>query len=342
MKNQTKPTTLNDVAKAAGVSPSGVSYALSGKGRMASETRQRIVEIAQRMDYRPNAIARSLVGAKTGLAALAFSRASALPNPSLEIDYFSQTVHGAIAEAIRQSYALVLLPSTRQPELWTHLPVDGVVILDPVPADPLLASLKDQGKPYVIIGKDPSDPDAPFVVDNDHVAGTRICLDHLRHCGAKRVALYAAGLDDSFTSECILGYSQWIKQNQTDDLLETVPVPSDQLYECVAELLSRPDRPDGIYANTEPLALAVVRACNAIGLRVPDDVMVIACSDDHGVSADGTALTALRIFPDLAGKEAIKLLVARISDEPLEKTRIVVPTRLDVSGSTTRPSRDAR
>ena len=334
MAKRDRPVTLNDIARAAGVSPSAVSYALNDRGRVSAGTRERIAKIAQGMNYQPNAVARSLVGVKTGLAALAFSRASELPNPSLEVDYFSQTVHGAMAEAMEENYAIVLIPSTRRAEVWRQLPVDGVVILDPVPADPLLASLKDQRKPYVIVGKDPSDPDAAFVVDNDHVAGTRACLEHLREYGARRVALYAADLDDSFTSECIRGYDEWTGDHGAKNLMEMVPVPAGQLYERVVELLSRRDRPDGIYANTEPLGLGVVHACNALGLRVPEDVMVVACSDRNAVSADGTSLTALRIFPDLAGKEAIKLLLARIADRPIETTRIVIPTRLDVAGST--------
>jgi DNA-binding LacI/PurR family transcriptional regulator len=189
----------------------------------------------------------------------------------------------------------------------------------------------------VIAGRDPDDADARFTVDNDHVASTRDCFDHmLQQGGVKRPALFAAKLDDTYTGDCLRAYRDWASEHGFEEALEVVPIAQGPMEAQVRAALSSPTRPDAVYANTEWLGTMTQRVCNELGLRVPEDVMIVACSDLGDLGFGGQRLTTLRVFPERIGKEAVELLIARIADPLIAETRKHIPTQLCPADTTNR------
>lgn len=325
---------LSDVAREAGVSTATVSHALNGKGRIPEATRSRIREVADRMGYRPNVAARSLAGGRTGLIAVAFSLPSALPVPLTHVDYFSHAIRAATARALERGYALVVGPPTPETEVWSRIPLDGVVVFDPVADDPAIADFRQRRLPMVLCGADPAGG-SDYCVDNDHVAGTTTVLEHLAHRGASRVALLAGDIHDAFTRDCVETYRQWCIDRDQDQLVTMVELGRMRSTPEADRVLATTAPPDAVYANDEILAAALLDAARLRGLRVPEDLM-IATAADRRPQGSGVTLTTLELDVATTAVEAVDLLVDLVDGSPpAERTR-EIPTRLVLGASTDR------
>jgi DNA-binding LacI/PurR family transcriptional regulator len=332
-----RPVRLADVAQRAGVSTATVSHALSGKGRIPESTRARIRAIAAEMGYEPNAAARRLAGGRSGLIAVAFSLPEALPVNLTDVDYFNQAVRSATGRALEHDYALVVAPPTPQTKVWQRLPLDGVVVFDPVAGDPALPDFRARGIPLVLSGRDPDGGD-DYCVDNDHTAGTRTVLDHLAERGGRRVALLLADLGDSFTADCAEAYQAWCAERGVEPIVERVSMPHLADPDEAERLLALDRRPDAVYATEEVLGLALLRAARKRGLRVPDDLLLAVAADRDPAPAE-IPLTTLELDPARTAAEAIDLLVELIEGRPPRERQRVIPTHLAIRESTAgRPS----
>ena len=330
-----KPVRLIDVAKAAGVSVTTVSHALSGKGRIPEATRQRVLEHATAMRYRPNPAAQRLAGGRSRLLAIAVSLPGELPIPVTEVNYFNQAFHAATARALEHNYALVICPPSQRGEIWARLSLDGLIVLDPVAGDPMLLELRSRAVPLVLIGRDPTDGHPDYCVDNDHVAGTRAALDHLAERGARRVALLAGDMGDAFTDDCIGAHRAWCEERGIEPVAALVPFGELADPAHAERLLAGPDRPDGVYANEEAIGVGIVAAAHRLGLRIPEDLMVVVAADGQPAGAD-VPLTALELNPARTAAEAVDLLIELVEGRPPDARLRLIPTRLVERASTRR------
>ncbi|MBB1246079.1 LacI family DNA-binding transcriptional regulator, partial [Streptomyces durbertensis] len=138
-----RPATIVDVARAAGVSKSTASDALQGSGRVAEATRLRVRAAAEQLGYRPNSAARRLRRARTGAIGLH------LPQTATRLDYYMKLAFGAVARAQEENLDVVLLA----PAAHTNEPlasrVDGLLVIDPEADDTAVLELLAAGVPVV-------------------------------------------------------------------------------------------------------------------------------------------------------------------------------------------------
>jgi DNA-binding LacI/PurR family transcriptional regulator len=331
---------IQEVADKAGVSITTVSHALSGKGRIAPATRDRIHRIAEQLNYRPHAGARNLAGGKSGLLGLTLSPAST-PSVSLtDLAYFIELMTAASAAAIGSGSALVLLPrATDESDPFDELELDGAIVIDPAPSDPYVARLRERGVPVVTTGRDPDDPDPDNWVDNDQIAATRLMLGHLERTGARRVALATAQPSASYVIDIVAAYTQWCADRGIEPLI--VESASGDLTDSAGfaagtALLDRPDPPDAVYATADRVGLGVLTAAKVRGVAVPEQLVVAAGSDSAASKLAQPSLTALSLNADEIGREALKMLLALVDGRQPERTRVTVPVRIRHRASTRR------
>jgi DNA-binding LacI/PurR family transcriptional regulator len=335
-----RPVKIGDVAAAAGVSITTVSHALSGKGRLPEATRQRVREVAERLGYQPSALAQALAGGRTGMLALTVSLVADVALRIGDVDYFIQVMNAATSEAFARGFSLTLMPAESRRELLERLPLDGVIVMDPVRGDEIVALLGERGVPVVTTGRCPDGPEDACWVDNDHVAGTRAMIAHLAAEGATRVALLTAPPLQSYTIDALGAFETASAEHGLETIVETV---TDSLgesggYAAASRLLAARRPPDAIYATIDRLALGALLAAEAKGIRVPEALRVAGCTDsDAGRSA---SLTALSTHPEWIGTEAIDLLSGLVADGtpavphrvvpfsliPRDSTRVLVPS----------------
>lgn len=317
---------IGDVAAAAGVSITTVSHALNGKGRLSETTRRRVREVAERLGYQPSALARGLAGGRSGLLALTVSSADDFTLTLGDYDYFMQLMTGATSAAFERGFSLTLVPSETGADVLERLPLDGTIVIDPVPGDTTIDLLEERGIPVVTTGRRPSGRADGYWVDNDQRAGTRAMIEHLAEQGATRIALltppplpsYTLDALEAFESTCAGLGVEWIVETVTESISES------GAYAAASRLLESAKPPDAIYGALDRLALGALLAAEARGIRVPTDLRVAGCTDSHAARSSRPALTALSLNPEWIGTEAVELLVTLVeSGEAAEPHRIV-------------------
>ena len=151
---QPRPT-LRDVAERAGLSIGAVSQILNQRGNFPAETRERTIEIAAAMGYKPNPLGRSLASGRSHLLAVYFSQPSHAHH-FMERDYIRQVYLSASQEAIDRGYTLILGPPSPENVIWNRIPVEGVLLVSPRKTDAVADLLCSLGVPVVVLGRDPS------------------------------------------------------------------------------------------------------------------------------------------------------------------------------------------
>jgi DNA-binding LacI/PurR family transcriptional regulator len=319
------PVGIKEVAAAAGVSITTVSHALSGKGRLREETRQRVREIATAIGYQPSALARGLAGGRTGMLAMTVSGSDDFALQVGDLDYFLQVTNAATSAAMERGYAVTLLPAHWSTETLGRLPLDGGIVVDPVRGDAVVGALTTREVPVVTLGRQPGGPpDAPWV-DNDHFAGTEAMLDHMVEEGATRVALLAAHMVSSYALDTLEAYERWCTDHGADPVIATVrgSISERGAYAEAMKLLESAHPPDAIFATLDRLAVGALLAAEGRGMRVPMDLRIAGCSESEESRRSKPALSALSLNPDRLGEEAIDLLADLIEGRPTERQRIV-------------------
>jgi DNA-binding LacI/PurR family transcriptional regulator len=332
---------IKDVAKAAGVSITTVSHALSGKGRLPDRTRERVRAIAADLGYTPHPIARSLASGRTGLLATVVSVPGNAPLAFTEIDYYMALMNGATRAAIERGYGLVLAPSTAGSETWGVLPLDGVIVVDPADGDPRIPTLRTLGVPLVFVGRDPNGRADDLVVQNDRRTATLDVLAHLLDAGAERVALVTLRTFESFTEDCLTAYREWCVARGQEPVVHLAPGDSTSgraTFRAAAEaFLDAPDPPDAVFCLYERLGVEVVAAAAERHVRVPEDLLVVTIAEVGLAATTDPPITTLEINQQDLGERAADVLVASLSGDPAASV-LDVPTRI-VPRASTRPRR---
>ena len=304
---------IKDVAREAGVSVTTVSHALNGKGRLSETTRGHVRAVADRLGYRPNPAARSLVSGRTGLIA---AMPSLPDDPRIafsEFGYYSALIGAASGAAVALDRALVVAPPSRSGFIWDRVPLDGVIVIDPLVGEPALPALRAARIPYVTIGLDPDGGDGPSVTAAERAATHRL-LDHLAARTTAGVGLLTIPPFNAFIVETIAAHDEWSASRGDQprrvvmDLDRLVADDAAYLQGVVEELLAQDV--DAIYAPIELVGVEVARALSAMGRSIPDDVL-LATTDDAGraAAADPPITTLTYDYPEM-GRRAASLLLA--------------------------------
>lgn len=179
---------LEDLAAELGVSKSTVSRALSGKGRIGSETRKRVLAYAEEHGYAPNSIASSLARSKTNNIAVVIP-SEAFSN---EVPFFQQCLMGVCEAAARRQYDVLVAPVGEADisvlrRIIANRKVDGVLLTRSLVVDYPADFLKDAGIPFVTVGS--SDDDSVIQIDTDTVTACRELTRELLETEKDRIAL---------------------------------------------------------------------------------------------------------------------------------------------------------
>ncbi len=329
--------TIRDVADAAGVSITTVSHSLNGKGRLPEATRDRVRAIAAELGYRPQDTARRLAERRSGLIGLAVSEYSPGSAFSLtHFDYFLQLMGAATETALERGYALVLVSAASSRDRLLDLDLEGAIIVDPLDHDQVLLDLDREDIPVVTTGRAPDDPARDWWIDNDHVAGTLSVLRHLERQGARRIALLTTPPVNSYARDCLVAYERWCAEHAAEPVVSTAggDLAEAAGFEAATALLRRQHPPDAIYATLDRLAVGVLLAASARGVRVPDDLLVAGCTDSDAARFSQPALTTLNLHPEQIGHQAVEMLAGRIEGRAQTPRQAVVGTRIVVRAST--------
>jgi DNA-binding LacI/PurR family transcriptional regulator len=339
-ENPKTRATIKDVAALAQVSTTTVSHAVNGKGRVDPATRARVLAAADRLGYRPSRSAQALRTQRTGTLAFlvpTFERPPPLETRMLSLDVYMTQATAAARTAFAGDHAVLLVPpSATAPDLHA-MGVDGGIVCDPFPNDPLVDLFEALDLPVVTIERDPGRPDSEWYVCADNRATTRQLLDHIAAAGARRIAILSVDFPIAWALECTEAYEAWCAEHGREPIVTlTDPHESERdAYAMAARLLDGPDPPDAILASDERFPSGVLKAADERGVRIPNDLMVATGIDSHAARESTPAITAIDVNAGLQGSAAAELLIARLEGAEIDAPRIVA-AKLHVRASTKR------
>jgi DNA-binding LacI/PurR family transcriptional regulator len=331
---------IKDVAQEAGVSVTTVSHALNDKGRLNPETRRRVRAVAERLGYRPNPAARSLVSGRTGLIA---AMPSLPPEGGVEFSefgYYTELIAAASGAAVDRDCAMVVAPPSHAGFVWDRVSLDGVIVIDPMEGDPALPVLRSRGIPFVTVGRDPLNDDGDAVVTSDEEQGTCLVLDHLAEQGAERIAVLSVPPLNAFVQDTLGCYRRWCERRSRVEILEVFEIESlardrDAAMSAALDSLLA-ERIDALYVVVEMAGVGALAHLQERGVRIPDELL-LATTHDAGRAANAEPpLTTLSFDYAEQGRRAAQMLLDLIDGTREPPQLELVPTWLDARASTTR------
>ena len=326
------PATIKDVARVAGVSVATVSRALNGAENVLPHTRQRILEVARELRYAPSGAARSLITRRTDTIGALL--------PDLHGEFFSELIRG-IDQAARSRGLHLLLSSSHDDahEAAAALRamngrVDGLIVMSPHADDDFLSQNLPRALPAVLLNSGVSEPtQRVFAVDN--YGGARVMTEHLVGTGRRRIAFLGGPAANFEARERERGYRAGLAPGVRPWLLEG-DFSEAGGQRAAAALLALPaaERPDAVFAANDIMAIGLLGALQAGGVRLPEDIALAGFDDIPVARYVSPALTTMRVPIAALGSEALDALADALeSPQSLTADSTVMPVQLVVRRS---------
>ena len=329
--------TIYDIARAAGVAKSTVANALSGKGTVSEATRQRILQCAQEMGYRPNVLARSLYNHKTLTIALVLPTITNPFYPEI-IEAIEQTASERDYQTLFSNTHLNFERARQQMERMMSRWVDGYIIMGCSMESADIVRYFQQGLPIVLCDWQENEvPEGLPQVSVDFYRAGQLAAHHLLDLGHRRVAVIA---DDPQQALRVAGFTSVLREAGLafpHAMQATGASTLESGYAAAQQLLQQPERPTAIFATTDWMAFGAIDAALDAGLRVPEDISIMGLDDLMFSAHLRPPLTTVAVPKNQLAREAVNLLFKQIDgDKAITETSLVQP-HLVVRRSTAHP-----
>lgn len=318
------PATRADVAREAGVSPALVSYVLNdGPRPVSAQKRARVLQAVKDLGYRPNRIARSLRAARTNSIAMLM--------PDHVNPYYAELAEAVESEAFARDYMLMIGTDNNNRErardflqAFVDRHVDGLLLISAM-SPPDVSIIHDEQIPIVVLN--PLHGSGFSSVTTDNRLGARIAVEHLLGHGRTRPV-------------CISGLPEIIavqdREAGWEDALEAANVEPLQApthgsfsringYEAMLSLLGGAERPDAVFAASDAQAMGAILACEESGIRAGTDISVVSFDGTGAGHFNHPRLTAVDQDVHEIARQAVEVLLHRISDGGPVEHRVLEP-----------------
>jgi LacI family transcriptional regulator len=328
-------TTIREVAEIAGVSNATVSHVINNTRVVSPETRQRVLNAMAELNYRPNALARSLRQGKTNTLGLVLPDSA---NP-----FFAEISRSIEDEAFNKGYSVFLCNTeldTRRERFYVDVlskkQVDGIIFVAAGDQADSLGFLARENMPVVMIDRNLPNVEVDAVL-SDHQLGGFLATRHLLQLGHTRIACIAGPSSITPSAERITGYQNALDQANIpfdEKLVIRGDYHAQSGMDITHFILEMNPRPTAIFALNDLMALGALRAAAEDGCSVPADLAVVGYDDLELSQFSNPPLTTIAQPKKEIGLQAVSLLVERIAQNSRPPRRLVLPPELIVRRST--------
>mgnify|MGYP001015511451 FL=1 len=319
------PVTIKDIADLLGLSKSTVSRALKNHPDINRDTKRLVVEMAEKLRYRPNTVAMSLRNKKSGIIGMIV--------PHISSFFFPSVIRGVEYEVNKGGYKLMILHSNddfqREEEACQILMssnVEGILIsmASTVRHYTHYERIHQYNLPIVFYDRVPEAFEADKVLVDDYHGAFR-AVKHLINCGKHKIAICLGNSNLLISQNRLKGYA--------DALVEAgIVFNSDYIYSgetpeevelLTQQILSLSDPPDAIFAISDLTMSGIMRAIYRVNLVIPGDIAVIGFVEEPFASMYHPPVTSIMPMGYEIGVTAAQLLLKRIA---LEDSQFVAQT----------------
>ena len=330
-------STIVDIARKLGVSPSTVSRALSDHPDINKTTREKVRKLAKELHYSPNTIARSLKSSRTTTIGVIV--------PEIQHDFFASAISGIEEIAYQSGYTIILCQSNESYErevvntsALMHQRVAGVIasIAQTTKSGEHFRDLVRRKIPFVFFDRVCEDVPASKVVIDDRRSAHGAVM-HLIQRGYTRIAHFGGPRDLGICVQRREGYEEALKQNGIavqDGFIRYGGLHEADGYKSMECLLKEGRIPDAIFAVNDPVAIGAFQRIKEAGLRIPEDVAIVGFSNNKITALVDPPLTTVHQRPIEMGKKAAEVLIDSIENGTMEPKTHILEAELIVRKST--------
>lgn len=326
--------TLKDVAKLAGVDPSVVSRVINKDKaiKLKPETRQRILDAVNQLNYRPNASARNLKKGETKILGMVI--------PDFLNPVYATIIQGVEYRAQQEGYDL-LVYSTQNGlkkdfvQLLREGRVDGLLVASSASNDAEILELQKEKLPFVLVNR------VVHGVDNyvtaDDKMGAKLAVEHLIHLGHTQIGHIAGPLFTETGLERFHGYRAALQESNVEFKSHYVcesKYSAEDGYRCMNNLLELADPPTAVFAANMMVCIGAMRAIQERGLSIPKDISIVGFHDILFTSALQPPLTTVKMPLFEMGEEGVKKLIKILRGENAGQGLRLPGATLVIRGST--------
>jgi DNA-binding LacI/PurR family transcriptional regulator len=338
----TRKPTMRDVATLSGVSVQTVSHVVNQTGSISTETRDRVLNAIERLNYRRNPIARSMRTNQTRLIGLLVLD---ITNPVL-----STIASEVEAAAYANQYSVLLYNVRHDPEreresleTFAERLVDGVIVVNAMDRERTFSWLESGTIPTVLIDCLSTSSLPSVAVDNE--LGAQIATEHLIGLGHRRITHLSGAMSLEVARQRVTGYQHAMAAAGLG-ACECIVTPINNRWDYQSGYLSMKsileldaaERPTAIFAAGDQMAIGALRALAEAGVRVPDDMSVVGFDDIEAASFITPQLTTIRQpLSEIAGRAFTLLLDVLENRRHKGQRQVTLPPQLMIRGSTSVP-----
>jgi LacI family transcriptional regulator len=326
---------INDVAKQAGVSVATVSKVMNNYPNISMKTRDKVNIAIEKLSYRPNIVARSLVKRRSWTIGIFLH--SVLTNP-----FVAELLVGIKHSLHNSGYDLIYLSMMMDDPNYSFINhcrsrnVDGIVVFGLDRDNPRLKDLIHEDIPTMFIDTDLIGKRAGYITA-DNRSGIMLAVDHLVELGHHNIAFISGQLDYIAGRDRFEGYQQGLKMYELPYSTSYIQFGRYTIkggYEAMNNLLELPNRPSAIICTSDLMAIGAIDAIEVSGLNVPRDISVIGFDNTLVAEIHKPGLTTVNQNIATMGTKAIEYLILMIEDKDYSPPVITQPVDLIVRKST--------
>ena len=330
-KNQ---VTINDVAKAAGVSPSTVSRVITDNPRISSATKDKVLKQMKILGYHPNAIARSLAKNKTGNIGII------MPSRSEDVflnPFFPEALRGITRSAANNGYDLLLSTNLGLEDevksiknLINSSKVDGIVLMSSKIDDESINYLSSNDFPFVLIGSPYDKKSGINHVDNDNFMAAYELTNYLTSMDKKNIAMIAGDPSLMVTRDRIRGYKKSIEDSKLEFNKNNLFIggfEEETGYKYARKLLELDKRPDALVVTDDLVAFGAIQIFESQNIKIPKDIAIVSFNNSILSRYSQKPFTSVDVNAFDLGLESINIVVKAI-EKGLKNQKKIIPYKI--------------
>jgi LacI family transcriptional regulator len=312
-----KKSTIKDIAEQLGVSKALVSFVLTGKSkeqRISAKMTKKVLELAERMDYKPNYLAKSLRTGKSLTIALIIADIS---NP-----FFAKLARFLEIEASNYNYKVIFGNSDEKKEKFaTELDVlksrqvDGFILFPPIGSEKELLALKKQKIPFVVVDRLFKSVKSHSVIINNYQSGYE-ATQRLINNKRKNIAILNVNNELFTMKQRVKGYRDALRFNGIPvkpPLIKNLKFSHEKklVMDAIEEIVAA--GADGLLFTTSKLAILGIECLRELGVSIPENISVISFDDMDAYKVAYTPISAIDQPLEQMSKEAVRILMRMIA-----------------------------
>ncbi|MCC4721496.1 catabolite control protein A [Salinicoccus sp. RF5] len=325
--------TIYDVAREAKVSMATVSRVLNGNPNVKPETRKKVKDVIERLDYRPNAVARGLASKKTTTVGVII--------PDISNLYYSSLARGLDDIAEMYNYQIIITNTDNDPakerDAFLGLvskQVDGIVFLGGALNDETLNDIKSSHLPVVICGTSEKDENMPSV-NIDYFEAIKEAASKFLEEGADKIAF----VKGSYSEQLERHIEEGIKaayQDQGRNFDEQYLLSAAADYQSGKSLFSkiRELKADVIVTMSDETAIGVLHGAMDHNVQVPEELQIMSCSNTRLVNMVRPPLSSVALPLYDIGAVGMRLLTKYMNEETVEEANVILPYKIEYRSTT--------